>query len=237
LSSIVAIGGGELGLRETIEIDRLIVALASKRRPRALFVPTASGDAPGYCETFDRIYGEELGCDTASLLLLGRDRDPERARVAIAEADIIYVGGGSTLRMMRVWRRLGVDAMLIDAADRGTIMSGLSAGAICWHQWGHSDSMSFTGRDDWEYIRVRALGIVPGLFAPHLDAESRLEPLKQMLKRYGGRAIGADNCAAIVYRNGTVTCRANGPNPRIHLLEKNRNGITHRTFAHGEEIE
>ena len=58
---IVAIGGGELRTLETTEIDKRIIALTGKRRPTALFIPTASGDAAGYVETFEACYGKEFG--------------------------------------------------------------------------------------------------------------------------------------------------------------------------------
>ena len=54
---IVAIGGGELKMLETADIDKRIVELTDKARPKALFIPTASGDAEGYAETFETCYG------------------------------------------------------------------------------------------------------------------------------------------------------------------------------------
>ncbi len=45
--------------------------------------------------------------------------------------------------MMRIWRRLGVDKLLKSAYLRGTVLSGISAGSICWFDSGHSDSLSF----------------------------------------------------------------------------------------------
>ncbi len=70
IKTIVAIGGGELKHGETLPVDRAIVKLAKKKRPRALFIPTASGDALGYWETFQAVYGKKLGCQTDVLFLL-----------------------------------------------------------------------------------------------------------------------------------------------------------------------
>ena len=55
---IVAIGGGELNTLETADIDKRIIELTGKTRPKALFIPTASGDAEGYVETFEACYGD-----------------------------------------------------------------------------------------------------------------------------------------------------------------------------------
>jgi dipeptidase E len=92
----------------------------------------------------------------------------------LAGADIVYVGGGNTLRMMKLWRRRGVDQFLIEAAADGTVLAGLSAGAICWCTAGVSDSRSFAAGDDsWDYITVRGLGLVDVLVAPHYDIDPR----------------------------------------------------------------
>ena len=176
---IVAIGGGHLKKRETLPIDRFVVELTGRRRPRAVFIPTASGDAEEYCHVFDRIYGERLGCRTDWLRLLASPEDRETAEEKIEAADLVYVGGGNTLRMMKLWRRLGVDRMLESAGNRGTVLAGLSAGAICWHDYGHSDSRSFSGKSSWSYIRVRGLGFRPVIFCPHLDAEKPEEAVFQ----------------------------------------------------------
>ena len=68
---IVAIGGGELSLLETAAIDERIIELTGKARPKALFIPTASGDAPGYVDTFEKCYGDHFGCRTRVLKLVG----------------------------------------------------------------------------------------------------------------------------------------------------------------------
>lgn len=193
---IVAIGGGEMGSRETMSIDQHIVRLTGKDRPRALFIPTASSDAPDYEEAFSHIYGEQLGCETGALRLLGRDAEQMDIAGLIHAADLIYVGGGNTLKMMRRWRRLGVDQMLIEAAARNTVLCGLSAGELCWFQYGHSDSLSFYHPDDWNYIRVKCLGLLPFTACPHYDGEGRDKSFQEMIARDGGIGIALDDCAA-----------------------------------------
>jgi dipeptidase E len=197
---IIAIGGGRVrtGPPETTVIDREIVALAGRRRPRLLFVPTASLDDADYCAAISRHFGSTLGCQVETLLLY-RDRPPRREiSRRIAEAEIIYVGGGNTLRMMRLWRRLGIDRELDAARRRGTVLSGLSAGAICWFRAGNSDSRKFSNPNDNSLIRVRALGFVDALLCPHYDSESHRQPaLQQMMRTTPGVAIALEDNAAI----------------------------------------
>ncbi len=231
---IVAIGGGEIKRRETLPLDELVVELTGRCHPRALFIPTASRDAEGYCDTFDRIYGGLLGCRTEHLLLHGRDRSPRVAAEKIAAADLIYVGGGNTLMMMTLWRRLGVDRALRSAGRRGAVLAGLSAGAICWHEWGHSDSRSFTRERGWSYIRVKGLGFVRGTFCPHLDAERRRAPFSRMMLRRGGCGIGCDNRAAIWYSHGQAVAKTASSAARVCLFVRRAGRIDVSTMRDGD---
>lgn len=197
---IVAIGGGRVrtGQPQTTAIDREIVRLAGRRQPHLLFVPTASLDDAEYCSAISRHFGGTLGCRVETLLLY-RDRPSRRETTRrIAAADIIYVGGGNTLRMMRLWRRLGIDREFDAARRRGTILAGLSAGAICWFRAGNSDSRKFSNPNDNSLIRVRALDFVDALLCPHYDSEAHRQPaLQQMMRKTPGVAIALEDNAAI----------------------------------------
>lgn len=99
--------------------------------------------------------------------------------------------------MMRVWRKLEVDKILLKAYEKGIVLSGLSAGAICWFIFGNSDSRKFDNPKA-NLIRVRGLGIVRALFCPHYDVErERKADLKKMMRRNSGIAIAVENCCAI----------------------------------------
>ncbi len=193
---IVAIGGGELGDGDTLSIDKHIVELTGKTRPNAMFIPTASSDSRDYAAAFARIYGEQLGCTVDVLYLLGDAPSHTSLTERISNADLIYVGGGNTLKLMRRWRTLGVDTLLLEAAARNTVLCGLSAGELCWFQYGHSDSMSFYHPDDWDYIRVKCLGLLPFTACPHYDGENRHANFQKLIAREGGIGIALDDCAA-----------------------------------------
>ena len=203
MGKIVAIGGGDLSTMATEPIDRTIIELSGKRSPHALFIPTASSDSVEYWETFDRAYRVAYGCDTDVLYLLGATPDPSEVARKIEGADIIYVGGGNTLKMMRRWRRLGVDSLLREAHKRGSVLCGVSAGAICWFDSGHSDSMSFYNSDDWDYIAVTGMGLVKGLACPHYNGETdgvpRRESFHNMVRKKGGIGVAIDNDCAIAF--------------------------------------
>jgi dipeptidase E len=124
----------------------------------------------------------------------------------IFSADIIYVGGGNTLAMMRVWRRLGVDRLLRAAYEKGIVLSGISAGAICWFDSGHSDSMSFYDPKNWNYINVKGLGLLRGIHCPHYNGVTcgvpRRRDFQEMIRKIGGIGIAIENHCAIAFLDG-----------------------------------
>jgi len=199
---IVAIGGGLIRKGQTLGIDREIVRLAAKKNPKLLFIPTASYDHQGYWQIAQKYFGS-LKCQTDVLFLLKKPPKLQEIKQKIGSADIIYVGGGNTLKMMRLWRRLGVDKLLKAAGKRGTVLCGLSAGSICWYEDGHSDSMSFYNPKKWDYILVKGLGFLKGTHCPHYDGATlgipRRKKFQQMIKKVGGFGIAIENGAAIEY--------------------------------------
>jgi dipeptidase E len=201
--AIVAIGGGEIRTRGTAAIDREIIRLSNKVRPNILFVPTASSDSERYWKRFREYFGGFLKCRTDVLFLIRELPTREEIKRKIFSADIVYVGGGNTLNMMRVWRRLGVDQILKEAYRKGTVLAGISAGAICWFDSGHSDSMSFYDPQHWKYINVRGLGLISGINCPHYNSMTRGVPrrrdFRELIRKIGGIGIAIENNCAIEF--------------------------------------
>lgn len=217
---IVAIGGGDMGLGETRTIDKEIVRLTGKSRPLALLLPTASFDARDDYLAFHNIYGA-LGCDPA-VLYLWDGYSPEEIESTIQEtkwntephhwefrgnlddvarliaaADLIYVGGGNTKRMLELWLSIGVDRMLGEAALKGTVLAGLSAGCICWGRYGNSD-YALTEDLGKPTGRIDGLDYIPVALCPHMSREGfRLEEFKAMMRETPGVGIGLDDGCAL----------------------------------------
>ena len=222
---IVAIGGGEIRELETTAIDKRIIELTGKSRPKALFIPTASGDAAGYVETFQACYGKEFGCQTRILKLTQDPPAFEEMSAVVLDSDLIYVGGGNTYRMMKIWRRLGLDAVLAEAASRGIVLSGLSAGAICWFKYGHSDSRSFSSNPEWNYIRVSGLGFINAVYCPHYHFEKREDAFLQMIAKRGGIGIACDNNAAIEIVGDHYRVLSSAPHAKAYKLFKHNGQV------------
>lgn len=213
---IVAVGGLDEDPAQTI--PREIVRLAQKASPHALYIPTAGGDSEEWWQHFQGIFAQQLGCSTDVLWLLREQPTLQQIEGKILSADIIWVGGGNTLKMMKRWRKLGVDRVLLQAYERGIVLSGISAGSICWFKDGHSDSMSFYGSQQWNYVRVRGLGLIPATHCPHYHAEHREEDFSRMIATHGGLGLALDN------------------NVALEVIDDQYRIVTSRPEAHGYKV-
>ena len=195
MGKIVIIGGGEIGNFETLPFDKRIVELAGKKHPKALLLPTASGDSELYWETFEKYFGKKLGCDADVLYLIKEKPSRKEIEKKILGSDILYVGGGNTLKMLKIWRKKGIDKILKKALDKNIVLSGLSAGAICWAKYGNSDSKKFGKLKSKKLIRLKGLNFVDLMICPHYDIEKHRKPsLRKMIKKQGGiRALQKTN--------------------------------------------
>ena len=164
---IIAIGGGGFGREiKDLKIEKYIINQSEHTNPSICFIPTATGDDDGYIENFYKAF-DKLGCITSHIDFFKRTIKLEEH---INKQDIIFVGGGNTKSMLAVWREWSLDKILKNAYNNGTIMSGVSAGAICWFEKGITDSWK-----DHQSI-LPCLGFVNGICCPHYDEEPERIP-------------------------------------------------------------
>ena len=109
-------------------------------------------------------------CRPRHLRLFHRNED-DLADIVLA-ADVIHVGGGNTANMLDVWKRQGVDRLLFQALDRGAVLTGGSAGGLCWFEGGTTDSYGPTLQ-----LLHEGLGMIKGSYCPHYDAEDQRRPI------------------------------------------------------------
>lgn len=196
---ILCIGGGELKTRETLEIDGYLAAeakrLAGSRRACGLFLPTASYDCMPYYNTFHKVYTGLFDVKTDVALVHNREADLQKLRAKLEKADFIYAGGGNTVYMLERWRECGLLPLIREAYERGVILAGLSAGAICWFERMYSDSVT-----EGEYAVHEGLGWLTGTVSPHYD--ERAEEFDRVLLSLRASAWGLENNAALEFLNG-----------------------------------
>lgn len=213
----VTLGGGGFSMADddaATSIDRRLLELTGVADPLVTFVPTASADDADYIGRFRAAFAA-LGVRTDVLTLW---EDARASVERLSSADVVYVGGGSTLNLLALWRAHGVDAVLADVAARDdAVLAGVSAGANCWYEACSTDSFGPLAplRD--------GLGLLPGSFCPHFDGEQGRADSVRAWVREGLLPEGwaADDGAALHWRDGVIV---------DHLVER-PGAATHRITA------
>ncbi|MCH5164465.1 MAG: Type 1 glutamine amidotransferase-like domain-containing protein [Clostridiales bacterium] len=201
---IIAIGGGEIRNKTTLEIDRVIAGYIKERaypeRGCALFLGTASHDSMPYFNSFRKTYTSVFDIKAEVGLLVYGEMDEANIKSKFDKADCIYVGGGDTKFMLDLWKEKGIDKLLIDAYNRGVILCGLSAGAVCWFKNAYTDYDIMRGESS-EYKVLPALGILDGIACPHYDERPEFDEVASGFDL--AYAIGNDS--AIIFEDGVPT--------------------------------
>jgi dipeptidase E len=215
---IVALGGGGFSIEsDNPLLDRFIMALTQKRKPRVCFVPTASGDSDTYVTRFYRAFPASRCTPTHLSLFHGYPS----LREVLCNQDLIYVGGGNTANMLALWRLHKLDTALKAAWQAGVVLCGVSAGAMCWFEGGITDSFG-------QRLSVfrDGLGFLKGGFCPHYDGEPERRPaLKRAIRNGLFPTIAADDGVALHFINRrlveAVSSRPTARAYRVHLVNGN----------------
>jgi peptidase E len=208
-------GGGGFTMKErSPALDAFVLELTGKAVPRICFLPTASGDPREQATRFHERYGN-WPCEPSILSLFhlsGAGIDPIEHLLA---QDAIYVGGGSMRNMLAIWREHAVDHAMRTAWERGIVLAGLSAGAMCWFGGGVS-------RSGGEPEVVAGLGLLPGSLSVHLDGESARLPVYRAAVARGelGPGHAADDGAALLFAGTRLAeCVGSHPGARVVRVE------------------
>jgi dipeptidase E len=188
--TIVAMGGlpWEDEVRRRL-LEDYVFGLTGKERPRVLFVPTAVADASdltlwGYSALGDRAQVSHVSFFPWP--------PPDLRKVAL-EHDVVFVSGGNTANALAIWRTHGFDQVLHEAWEAGVVLTGWSAGMLCWFEAAVTDSFGpeLQGMRD-------GLGFLPGSACPHYDGEAERRPVYTKLVAEGfPPGLAADDCVAL----------------------------------------
>ena len=217
-TQIIAMGGGGFSMEpDNPALDLYILAQARKRTPSICFLATATGDADGYIEKFYTAFKAHR-CRPSHVPLFRRTPDLTQA---LLTQDVIYVGGGNTKSMLAVWRDWDLPRLLRRAWMNGTVLAGISAGAICWFRMGVTDSWGkgLTG--------LPCLGLLPGTCCPHYDGEPERRPAVHRLVASGAvsRALALDDGAAAHFVERRLSrIVSSRPNARAYSVRRRGTG-------------
>lgn len=224
---------------ETLPIDKEIIKLSGKKNPDLLFIPTASEDSRSYTQVVTKHFGGRLDCTVTPLYLIDEKYSSKELSNKILDADIIYVGGGDTLKMLQIWKKTGVDKLLRKAYEKGITLSGVSAGAICWFARGQSDSLSFTtpAEKKWDYIVVEGLGLIKGMAVPHFTkSNERARHLSDFLKNNAEMAVAISNCVAIEIIDNKFRIITSKPHAHAYKAYRKNNKIVFEEIPETEHF-
>ncbi len=198
--------------------------------PRICLLNTAMGDDPAAYLRSYHLFGQLPGRLThLQLFPMPNVSDPEDL---LLSQDVIFVGGGSVANMLAVWRAHGVDEMMRKAWQAGVVLSGVSAGAICWFGGGTTDSFGVDLRPFTD-----GLGMFAPSYCPHYDSEPRRRPLYQSLVADGSLPAGIacdDGAAAHFVDDDLAGIVADAPQARGYLVDRSADGAAAETVLETE---
>jgi dipeptidase E len=167
---IFAMGGGGFTMEPANPLlDDYVLSLSDSLQPRILFLPTAAGDTNGQINAFYARFGGR-GCVPEHLSLFRLAEVERPLEEILLSQDIVYAGGGSMRNLLAIWRAHELDRLLVTAWRQGTVLAGLSAGAMCWFQGGVT-------RSSGPPAPMPGLGLLEGSLTVHADGEPERLPV------------------------------------------------------------
>jgi peptidase E len=205
--------------------DLAVELAGSPARPRLCYLGTAMGDDPA---RLSGAYAAFAGGDVrvSHLSLFGMPNVPD-LRAHLLAQDVVWVDGGSVANLLAVWRVHGLDEVFREAWQAGVVLAGVSAGSLCWHAGGTTDSFG----PDLRAV-TNGLGLLPASNGVHYDSEAQRRPLYHQLVADGTLPGGhaTDDGVGLVYR-GTELFEvvADRPGKAAYRVERTADGTPAET--------
>ena len=205
MGRMVLIGGGAYEELDAIAAE--IVRLSAKKLPNILFIGTALQDSTNpltSCKkTFKRVCP---GVIVKKLSLIRSSYTDEEIDSLLSWADIIFIGGGNTVYMLEEWKKRGLQEKLLRIwREDLAVLSGLSAGAVCWFTEAYTDSDSFLGEESWDYRMMKpGLDALDFCICPHYNVPGR-EKFDEAIRESGKTGIALEDCTALIDNQGEIS--------------------------------
>ena len=211
---IIAIGGGGFTHHSDESLDQFVLDQSKKINNKIGFLATASKDDKEKISSFYKRFGNIESELSHFKLTLNVDGFSEW----ILEKDIIYIGGGNTVFMLEIWRKYKLEQIFKNAYEKGIILSGVSAGAVCWFDWILSDSVG-PG-----FNPLRGINLISGSCTPHSSNIKRINQFETDIKDSKlPDGIAIDDGVAVVFIDGKPTeVYSSRKNHKAYFLDKNK---------------
>lgn len=218
---LLALGGHEFSRRQGNEALRdYILGLPGVKRPRLCLLPTASGDPEEQIAAFRRSLADS-DCEVSHISLFRLEESGGQLEDRLLEQDIVYAGGGSMVNLMAIWQAHRIDVALTRAWERGVVICGQSAGAMCWFEYGIS-------RSQGEARPVKGFGLLPGSLCVHYHSD----PERRRAFLHGVGLVlpagwGADDQAGVLFAGTAVEAAVSGrAGARVSYVQPDGEGGT-----------
>ena len=227
MKKLVLIGGGDVGRGnthyETDTIDKKVVELTNKANPNFLFIGLASSFSDSYYDTMKKIY-KDLGCTCAYLKKKNILNNRDIVEKKISDADIIYFCGGDTIKLVNDLKEYDLVSLLKKAYDNGTILVGMSAGAIMLSKEGYSDSLKLRDEAD-KYTFVEGLDFIDIAICPHYsNVIGKKEELQEDLKDTDKKVYSLDNGTALISIDNNISFISSINKSNAYLVYYSKDG-------------
>ena len=211
---IIAIGGGGFTHQLDTGLDQFVIDQSKKTKNKIGFLATASKDDENKINLFYKRYQNTHSELSHFNLTSSLDGFSEW----IINKDIIYIGGGNTVFMLNIWKKNKLESIFKNAYEKGIILSGVSAGAVCWFDWILSDSAG-PG-----FNPLRGINLISGSCTPHSSNFERINQFESDIKNNKlPQGIAIDDGVAVVFVDGKPTeVYSSRKNHTAYFLDKNK---------------
>ncbi len=221
MKKLMLIGGGDTGRGNTEyttkEIDEEIVKMTDKVNPNFLFIGLASSHSDSYYDTMKKIY-KDLGCTPVYLKKSNLVNNPDIVKQKIQDADIIYICGGDTVKLLDHVKEYNLEELLLEAYNKGTVIAGMSAGAILLSNKGFSDSLIARGESE-NYEFIKGLNFININFCPHYNTDpKKKKDLEEYLSKNNEEVYSLENNTALKIIDGEISIIKSDNNSKVYKV-------------------
>ena len=211
---IIAIGGVGVTPESDESLDHFILNQLKKTKNNIGFLGTASKDDNEKVEKFYKKFNNS----NSELSHFNLTSCVNSFSEWLLSKDLVYVGGGNTSFMLEIWRKNNFEQVFKIAYEKGTILSGVSAGAVCWFDWILSDSMG------QGFKPLKGINILEGSCTPHSSNIERINEFEINIRNNKlPKGIAIDDGVAVVFIDGKPTeVYSTINNQSAYFLDKNK---------------
>ena len=211
---IISIGGGGFTHEADESLDQFVLNQLTKKNFKIGFLPTASKDNKKKIDLFYKRF-ENSNLELSHFSLCSKI---EGFKGWLLSKDIIYVGGGNTFYMLKIWEKNNLIKIFKEAYNKGIILSGVSAGAVCWFDWILSDSKGSGLKP------IRGINLISGSCTPHSSEDERINQFQENIKNNNlPEGIAIDDGVAVLFIDGkAVEVYSSRKNHDAYFINKSK---------------